>query len=215
MLLPTTQFALRMTDGRTVLLVWDFAAMFAEEESRRLGENVTILKTLFFMTRSDAKPPTLDEIREATKQVGAKGMPDILRAIGATKTLALTGGLPVPERKGETSGEWDWRKAMSQAATSLDLSPAAFWKLTAFEFALRVEGAAERRRFQAQMTANLMNISGRSLKNPIDADDLLGLNRSQQDSGMPFASEMSAEERDAAIARICERLQKQQGAQVN
>jgi hypothetical protein len=213
-LLPTSRFALRMKDGRLVFLAWDFAAMFAEESARLLGQTVTIEMTLFFMTRSAENAPELEEIRAAIRKLGNAAVLELPQAIGATRRLALTGGLPEkespPKASVPTQGEpprLDWSDLMQRACAAFNITPAEFWKLTPFEFNLRMRAARERHRFTAQMTAHLLNVAGKRLRHPVDADDLLGIAR--EDSAMPFASELSEADRSAAIERIWQKVQRQ------
>lgn len=56
--------------------------------------------------------------------------------------------------------------------------------MTPFEIRTRMEGAkdriVERRRFEASLTAALMNVEGRGLKQAISGDELLGLKKKEK-----------------------------------
>jgi hypothetical protein len=213
-LLPTTRFAIVLKDGRRVLLAWDMAAIFAREEDERSGERITLLLTLFHMTRTSAEAPTIEELRESFQAISAPQAASLLKAIGATRLLGETGGLPQPETetRKEESALFDWRKAISRAIGYLRISMPEFWRMTPFEFSLRLDAAVENlkdeRGFTAQMTANLMNVSMRGLKQPISGEDLFG-GPKLGDNGMPFLSQMGIEDRQAALDRIWEKVQRQ------
>jgi hypothetical protein len=203
---PLSRFALVLKDGRRVPLAWDFAAMFAEEEARRRGKKISIVLTLFCMTRSAENPPGLEEIREAALELGrGDKLLLLLRAMGATRNLAFTGGLPVPKTEAKADSEAaDWRRVMLQGAQFLGISTAEFWRMTPFEFQLRVEAAGKAResdrRFSAAMTANLINAAGR-LKHPIGVDDLIG-------TSSPASANLSDEERGAMVDRAIEKVER-------
>lgn len=80
----------------------------------------------------------------------------------------------------------------------------ALMRCTPYQLTLMMEGARRRRRFEAQMVANLMNVSGKVLRKPIDGDDLLGVSKPVRKSARS-SEDMSEEEKASAVQRMLEK----------
>lgn len=80
-------------------------------------------------------------------------------------------------------------------------------QLTQYELVLLIEAGHEKylreRTFQAQMVANLMNVSGKRLQKPLTGAELLGLDRKAKVASRGRdAGEVSDEEKATAVERM-------------